>query len=295
MKKSCLLILLALLGFLSFGDEREEVDFLLFAANSSSQFVNQEQAMIQLDTLAKYLMSRNLTPGQISVYGYAANGASNFDLTVLSKNRALFVINELQKRGVPGNLFSDPVGYGDVNLWGNNTDEDARKLNRRVRILLDGNVLTPDTMNIIEPEEKPLPIAPIATPENVPEKSKFPWGILLPLLLLALLLLFLLTKRKKPTQESSAGRAEASESSPPDEKTKTILTAAPSKVPSYSIVNIEEEIRIRAYEFSQQRSGWGDEEGDWYAALPEVCDRYEAAGYQVYTEAGSWWARKANN
>ena len=72
-----------------------------------------------------------------------------------------------------------------------------------------------------------------------------------------------------------------------------VVMAAGAAVKSYAIVNLEEEIRVRAYELSQQRNGqYGDMDGDWYAATKEVCARYEANGYETYKEAGSLLARK---
>ena len=59
-------------------------------------------------------------------------------------------------------------------------------------------------------------------------------------------------------------------------------------------VNLEEEIRLRAYQLYQERNGQnGDAYGDWCKAVPEICSKYETAGYKSYTEFGSWWARKS--
>jgi hypothetical protein len=171
--------------------------------------------MIQLDNLARYLLGKNLTSGQIYVYGYAAFAVNDVDPVNLSRERALFVIGELQRRGVSRNLFSDPVGHGSVNLWGRNTDEDDRSPNRRVRVILDGNIVTPETIKepeiIIEPEtikesEPEIVISsaddrePVSQ-EAAAEKSgvKFPLLFLFPLLLLVLIaaLVYLLSRRKK--------------------------------------------------------------------------------------------------
>jgi len=96
-------IFLLFAGFSAFGQgqgpEQEEIDYLLFLPNSSDLFVNEEQALAQLDNMAKFLLSRDIAPGQINVYGYAAFAANDIDPIHLSRNRALFVINELQKRG----------------------------------------------------------------------------------------------------------------------------------------------------------------------------------------------------
>jgi hypothetical protein len=203
------------------------------------------------------------------VYGYSAAFANDTDATDISMDRAIFVINELQKRGVSGDFFSDPVAYGAVDLWGGNTDEENRGPNRRVRILLDGNFLTPAAIQAVEPE---VPISAIDE-EVVDEEvvivqkvstekkcSLFPW-ILLPLLLLLLLaLLLLLLCRKKKT---------------------------------VTVVNLDEEIIFCSYMLYLQRNGQSENAyEDWLKAVAIICAKYEADGYQTYAENGSWWARK---
>ena len=160
-KKYFILIIFVFCGLLAFG-EVDELDYLLFLPNSSNQFVNNEQAVIQLDKLSKYLMEKKLTKGQIFVYGYAAEVKNDIEPMNLSKDRALFVVNELQKRGVSKEFFSDPVAYGSVELWGNNTNEQERGPNRRVRIMLDGNVLTPSAIKVVEPAPAPAPAPALA-------------------------------------------------------------------------------------------------------------------------------------
>ncbi|MCL1817922.1 MAG: hypothetical protein FWG35_03255, partial [Spirochaetaceae bacterium] len=200
-KLSFLFVLIAFWGFPAFGDasEQEEIDFLLFSPNSSNQFVHEAQAMIQLDTVAKYLMGRNPAAGQIYVYGYAAAVANDIDPLGLSRGRALFVINELQKRGLSKDLFADPAGQGSVDLWGSNINEEDRGPNRRVRILLDSTILTPAIARAVEPEPK----APEVVPEPVQrEKSTFPWWlILLALAALAALIFFMSRRKKSPPRE----------------------------------------------------------------------------------------------
>ncbi|MDR1869485.1 MAG: hypothetical protein LBQ82_05830 [Treponema sp.] len=222
---------LRLLSFLLFfivftvfvdAEEQEEIDYLLFLPNSSDLFVDEEQALAQLDNMAKFLLDRDIAPGQINVYGYAAFAANDIDPVHLSRNRALFVIDELQKRGVPQNLFSVPVGHGEVDLWGSNIDEDNKIPNRRVRVVLNGSVLVLEqsTGQVIE-SEVPAPVEPEAADSEItissididetPIKSKdttvrsnktFPRWILLPLLLL-LLIPFLFSKlRKKSTEKT---------------------------------------------------------------------------------------------
>jgi hypothetical protein len=301
-----IVIFFAFCGSLAFTDngEQEEVDYLLFALNSSSQFENERQASIQLDNLADYLKGKNLSPFQIIVYGYSAFAANDIDPLILSRERALFVINELQKRGVSRELFSDPVGYGSVDLWGSNTTEEDKIPNRRVRIVLDGNVITPVTIQAIEPIVEPIiepvvePVieSPIAEKEAVitqespqsKQKVKFPWWLIL-LALLAIIAALLLSKlRKKPKTAK-----------PVTEEKPVIIApiAAPVAVAvavtSETIVNLDEEILFRSYELYLERNGQSEDRiVDWYTAVQQICAKYEADGYQTYAADGSWWARR---
>ena len=231
MKKLYLaLVFFAISGFLAFGDEgeQEEIDYLLFLPDSSTEFIDQEHAMIQLDNAAKYLKMRDLISGQIFVYGYAASFANDIDPAELSRNRALYVINELSRRDISKNMFADPVAFGSVDIWGSNTDEEGRSPNRRVRILLDGTVLTPATIQAVDPvaqtpvivQEQPLPVK--AAPNT--SRSKFPWWILLPVLLgLAALLFLALKRRKKSDEEVPKETVIASPPAPAPQPVKTIV------------------------------------------------------------------------
>jgi len=291
-----LFIIFVFCGISIFGDNeiQEEVDFLLFLPNSSSQFVNEEQAFIQLDNLAQYLSNKNLIPGQIIVYGYAAFAPNKIESFDLSKERAFFVINELRKRGVSKDLFSDPVGYGSVYLWGNNADENNRKLNRRVRILLGGESPVPITQEIINAETETLIPSSVyinqAEPEDTQKKSsfKFPWWLLLALfiLLFLLLLFFLLRKRsRKPVRKDGGASAQ-----PQILKKNT----EPAPVTATFTVNLDERIRFRAYELSRQRNVEGDyRDQDWYDAVREISDWYTSRGYSVSNDNGSWWATRS--
>ncbi|MDR0447403.1 MAG: hypothetical protein LBH07_01915 [Treponema sp.] len=196
----------AFVGFPAFTETsiQEEVDYLLFLPNRGNQFANEEQAVIQLDNAAKYLLGRNLTSGQIHVYGYAAAAANKFDSEKLSRDRALFVINELQKRGVPGGLFADPEAYGAVDLWGNNANEAARIPNRRVSILIESNNPAPAVTVAVYSEVK----TPIMDNKKIPIRQanltgvyhfRFPWEILLAFLVIVMfaLIIFLLFKNSK--------------------------------------------------------------------------------------------------
>jgi hypothetical protein len=330
MKHLCLgLVLLTFLVFLTFADtgEQEEVDFLLFLPNSGSRFVNENQAMIQLDNVANYLLGRNLNPGQIIVYGYAAAAVNDIEPVNLSRNRALFVINELRKRGVSEELFSDPIAYGSVALWGSNTGEADRSPNRRVRIVLDGTILTPD---IVEPVEAEVEIQTVTAEsedsasqdiqiatvdiasadvaddtEAIKQEdyegktgSKFPWIFLLLLLIIAAILFLLSRLRKKPQTakpDTDNKPKIVHEPQPPIAAVPAAASViAVTAVTSETIVNLDEEIRFRSYELYLERKGQSENaEEDWYRAVIEVCARYEADGYQTYAADGSWWARKS--
>jgi len=309
-------------------DNRKEVDFLLFAPNSGNHFENDDQARIHLDHLAQYLLHKNISPGQIIVYGYAAHAPNDIKADDLARERALFVINELQKRGVSKELFSAPVAYGTVYQWGDNTDEDARKPNRRVRILLDNVVPIQITQEIIEqeivtaeteiprleagssfievPEYKPY------TPESAryaPKKTSinFLW-LLLPLLaLLAFFLVFFLLGKRSQKQVYKNKTAIAE---PVVSQTRIVPVVAPLPAPkpepepkpvpimamSTRTVNLEEEIRFRAYELSLPRNGQGDlRDQDWYNAVREISALYTASGHSVYYEGGNWWASRSYN
>ena len=293
MKKTCFVfVFFTFINLFSFGQAGlpEDLGFLLFLPNSSSEFADEDQSIIYLDNTAEILMNRNLNPGQIHVNGYAALGASNYDLLDLSLERALFVINELVKRGIPEESFAEPEAFGSVDLWGNNENEQGRSPNRRVRIILDDMVLTPQE----PPQEVPL-LAPIPAPINI-NGSGFPWMLLPLILILLAIILFLALKTGKketikenaaPTTFKEAARAPVIEAAP----APIVPPAAPAAI-TYTVVNLEDEIRFRAFALYLERDGHnGDEYGDWCKAVLETCTRYEANGYETYTENESWWAR----
>jgi hypothetical protein len=198
MKKIGLILLFIcfLWGFI-FGDnnEIEELDFLLFQPNVSNAFVNEEQAFMQLDKLAEDILGKNLSAGQIYVYGYAAIFQNDIDPINLSRDRAAFVISELQKRGVLMILFSEPIGHGSVNLWANNTNEEDRRPNRRVRVLVNNNT---SAMGRIEGVPKKEIIGNDNNSEDEKEVEnkninfefgnlKFPWWILIIIFIILIL------------------------------------------------------------------------------------------------------------
>jgi len=302
MKKNCFsFILFVFCALFLFGnsDKGEEVDFLLFMPNSGTRFANEEKAFVQLNNLALYLSNKNILPGQIIVYGYAAYAPNDIKSVDLSKERALTVMEELQKRGISKELFADPVGYGEVYLWGNNTDENDRKPNRRVRVLLDGESLMPVTNEIISAETAPHGAA-IRNPVIANEKPfapkyiskgsnfKFPWWLIL--LLALLLLLFFLFRGRSRKQVQTKNK----QSQIPAVENRHDFT--PKEAVTTWMVNLDEEIRLRAYELSLERGGSGDyREQDWYNAVQEISAWYTACGHSVFTDGGYWWASRTHS
>ena len=271
------LIFITLAGLLSFGNtgEQEEIDFLLFMPNSGDQFVNEAQAMIQLDNLANYLKTRSISPGSISVHGYTAAAANDIDPVKLSRDRALHVINELKKRGLGRELFAEPSANGSVDLWGGNSNEGERSLNRRVMIVLDHTILNPSSMRTICTWE--------GTPgTNLPDKNQLknaaektdpqcPWWII-PLALIGIALIaaiiFFAVRRKGNSAKVIPDASAA---------------VTPARIPCQRIYIItEEEIRHYAYELYQLRKGQNEDElEDWHQSINELTAHYKALGYWV--------------
>ena len=258
----------------------EEIDYLLFLPNSGDAFANEIQAGIQLDNIASHIKKLNLAPGQIIVYGYTAFSMIDIDALDLSRQRADFIINELQKRGISRNLFANPVGHGSVDLWGNNIAEEDKIPNRRARILVDGKIIMPaiivEPEIVIEPEPEPAPAPKVIIieepePAAFKERIKFPWIILLPFLLIPLFLIMAKMKKEKPEE-------------------KPVVKPAPAET-TEEIINLEEEIRRRAY-FRSQDHDYSDVDQDWFVELPNVRREYEEKGYITYIENGTWWAKK---
>jgi len=296
-KRYFIFIFFVFCGVMLFGNnnKQEEVDYLLFLPNSGNRFVNEEQAFIQLNNLAQYLLSKDLSPGQIIVYGYAAFAQNDIGSVDLSVERALFVINELQKRGISKEFFSEPVGYGSVYLWGDNANEDDRKFNRRVRILLDGEDPMPITPEIVKTETKTVipdraHEEPVMLKETPRKSGKFPWWALFALAVFLLLFLLHFLFRKRSSKQTSKNRTANTQS----QAVKTNVAPAPAATVVTSTVNLDEEIRLRAYELSQQRDGQGDyREQDWYNALREISAWYKACGHSVFSDGGCWWASRS--
>jgi len=300
------MIILLVSVFSAFGEtgDQEEIDFLLFMPNSGNEFANEDRARVQLDNIARYINNKNLSSGQIFVYGYTAFAVSDIDPLALSRERAVFVINQLVRRGIPRDLFSDPVGYGSVFEWGGNTNEEDRIPNRRVRILIEDIIITSEVLIEAGISEEISDIVeetktePEPKPKSETRDFEFPWLILLPLLLIPLLLILFRKKNKdKPVKkEKPAAPAPVVTpvAAPAPIVAAPVVAAAVPPEEKYTehTVNLEEEIRFRAYEHHLTHcEHYSDMEGDWYKALPEVCARYEAKGYSTYQEDGTWWAR----
>jgi hypothetical protein len=268
MKKIYLLIVfLSLWGKGVFGDvgKQEEIDFLLFLPNSSTQFTDAAQAKTHLDSMAHYLKSRDILPGRIYVYGYAANSNNDIEPTRLSINRALFVMQELQKRGIASELFAEPVGFGPVDLWGRNADESAKNPNMRVRILLEDIILTPalaasESAAVIQPEE------PAVEYIIKNRRFSFPWW-LLPFAFLAVAVIMFITSKRKKNVSANPMPVCAQKSEPAEDKIMILE---------------EEEIRLYAQKLYEQRNGQDEDPvEDWLQAICELTDHYEALGYRV--------------
>ena len=315
-KKHLLVIALIFAGFMLWAQgtdqaqssDWEEIDFLLFMPDSGSMFVNDEEAAAHLDSLAVYIRGRNPSPAQIHVYGYTAQVINDIDDDELSLQRARHVMGELQRRGLGASLFAEPRGFGAVDTWGSNDDEEGKSPNRRVRILLDGEVLSPQVLAAPPPPPQPAlvpasppPAAPQASPRTEPDTERsFPWWILLILAILGALLFFALKGRKKPLPQAAEKEAIVV-----PEAAAEILPAAmvpvaaepPLAVPplaiTYTTVTLDEEIRFRAYERYLERYGQSEDHvTDWFLAIEDVSGRYIERGYEIYSVDNSWWARR---
>jgi hypothetical protein len=293
MKTLWLMIFLAFSGLLAFGDTKE-IDFLLFQPNSSNQFVDEEQAAIQLDNTAKYLKSRNPDHGKVFVYGYAADVANEIEPVGLSRDRAVFVINEIQRRGLSRDIFSAPVGYGSVNLWGDNTSEGDRSLNRRVRILLDDTVLTPSIVQTVEPLVEQEPEPELETePEKEEPRYRKPWWLLLllPLGIIAALISSSPKRKKNPSEKPVLQKAPEPKPVPQEAHEPKPVQATATAVPDATVPSVknekikilgEDEIRVYAYGLYIQRNFLdGSDIEDWFQSIRELTAYYEGRGYRV--------------
>jgi len=205
MKKLCFMMgFLAFCGLLAFGDSGElrEIDYILFSPDSSNSFADEAEAIRVLDSVAVYLRAINLLPGQIHIHGYAATVKNDIKPMDLSRERALFVQQELQRRGLSSELFSEPVAHGEVNLWGSNITEDDRNPNRRARILVSDYYWPPLASVRIAPEGGSRSIA-----LAYGSRAEFPWLLLLLLLLGIILFAIILLLAAWKCKEKYSGKA----------------------------------------------------------------------------------------
>ncbi|MDR2798219.1 MAG: hypothetical protein LBB80_07730 [Treponema sp.] len=142
MKKiSFVLFSLLVSCFFMFGQEKKEHHFF-FEPNLGDKFTDETQMFSQLDDLATDLKERRIAYDSISVDGYAAFFENGINPEELSEKRAIFLKEELIKRGVPSELFSKPhgKGYGSVSKWGDNSSEIERKPNRRAIVSVTSGI-----------------------------------------------------------------------------------------------------------------------------------------------------------
>ena len=187
-------------SLIAFGQtqDQEEIGFLLFEPNLSDKFADEAQTIIYLDNLANELKRREITEGQIHVYGYVADYQNDIDPVQLSHDRALFIIGELEKKGLPSAQFSNRTDFDPVGLWGDNLTEDGRKPNRRVRVVID------PSMSIVM-AESPEPLIPVVNKQGLDEANNeissgetsssgfgFPWWLPIPIIVLAIILIRLI-------------------------------------------------------------------------------------------------------
>ena len=94
-----------------------------------------------------------------------------------------------------------------------------------------------------------------------------------------------------PAAETRQGSDQRSAGSPPEKEQIAVAVATIT-----TVVDLDEEIRRRAYELYEQRNGQnGNAEGDWYMAVCDVCPRYEADGYRCSLSDGYWQAAKTSS
>lgn len=86
--------------------------------------------------------------------------------------------------------------------------------------------------------------------------------------------------KKAATIESAVTPAASVPAEPETVKTAPVSLGAVIKNSAKTSVNLDEEIRRRAYELYQQRNGTsGDPNKDWFIAEREVRARHAAAGH----------------
>lgn len=124
--------------------------------DSSNMFEDEEFANLQLDEWAKTLKDSELSNGQIRVEGFSADVENGIDPVKLSEDRAIFIINELEKRGVSRSFFSEPIGHGATSKYTVISIPESFKENRRA-ILINNIDDTPVRNNEKVKKEIKLP------------------------------------------------------------------------------------------------------------------------------------------
>jgi len=119
--------------------EKGEIGFVRFMPDSSDIFEDEKNANSQLDEWANTLKNSELSKGQIRVEGFTADVENGIDPVKLSKDRALFIINELEKRGVSPSFFSEPVGHGATTKYSDKLIPESMKENRRAILINNVN------------------------------------------------------------------------------------------------------------------------------------------------------------
>jgi hypothetical protein len=135
----------------------------------------------------------------------------------------------------------------------------------------------PNVLTAAEPE------AAVHETAVVKSTSKFPWWILVLAAAIAGIMYFLAKSRKK----------DAPAIQPAAEKAIVAPTIAAAPAVSEIVVDLEEEIRRRAYGLYELRYGQSEDRiNDWHTARCEICAKYEADGYSTALTHGRWEAYK---
>jgi len=120
--------------------------------------------------------------------------------------------------------------------------------------------------------------------------NTFPWWIVpvLAFLLIFFLFLLLLKERSRKTEHKD----EIKKAQPKD--TEIDIEPAVEEAVTTWTVNLDNEIRARAYELSRQHNGLGDyREQDWNNAVREISALYTACGHSVFNDGECWWASRS--
>jgi outer membrane protein OmpA-like peptidoglycan-associated protein len=106
-------------------------DKLLFDPGKS---VLKSDAYSALNALADIL--RTYPQSKVRIDGHTDNTGIDADNIKLSEDRAVSVLNELQKRDLPNTIKFETKGFGSSKPVASNASEDGRSQNRRVDVLI---------------------------------------------------------------------------------------------------------------------------------------------------------------